>query len=91
MTDYLADAYPRLARQVPKLKLAELPTPVEAATLTLQGGTRPVAIKRDDLTGKLYGGNKVRKLEYLLHKARRRKAARRAARRAARKSSLPRR
>jgi D-cysteine desulfhydrase len=28
-----------------------------------------ISIKRHNLTGKIYGGNKVRKLEYLLHKA----------------------
>jgi D-cysteine desulfhydrase len=69
MTDYLAMAYPRLAGRLAKLPLANLPTPVVNTSVTTHIGKRDVAIKRDDLTGDLYGGNKVRKLEYLLHSA----------------------
>lgn len=72
MSDFLATAYPRLASRIPKLRLAELPTPIDTVTLRTTGGKHNISIKRDDLTGKLYGGNKVRKLEYLLHKARQR-------------------
>lgn len=43
------------------LDLLDLPTPVEPLP-----GVRNVWIKRDDLTGKPYGGNKPRKLEFLL-------------------------
>jgi D-cysteine desulfhydrase len=70
MSDFLADAWPRLGAQLPKIALADLPTPVESKVLRLGGKTFDVCIKRDDLTGELYGGNKVRKLEYLLRKAR---------------------
>jgi D-cysteine desulfhydrase len=70
MSDYLADTFPQLARKVPRLPLADLPTPITRARLLRGSKTHEIAIKRDDLTGKLYGGNKVRKLEYLLHKAR---------------------
>jgi D-cysteine desulfhydrase family pyridoxal phosphate-dependent enzyme len=47
--------------------IATLPTPLTfAARLTeLLGGPR-IYIKRDDLTGLAFGGNKTRKLEYLL-------------------------
>ncbi|MGN6333395.1 MAG: 1-aminocyclopropane-1-carboxylate deaminase/D-cysteine desulfhydrase [Motilibacteraceae bacterium] len=47
------------------------PTPLqEWATLGAQlPGEGPVLAKRDDLTGVLLGGNKVRKLELLLHDA----------------------
>jgi len=69
MSDFLATAYPRLASRLPRLRLAELPTPIDTMTLCNAGGKHNISIKRDDLTGKLYGGNKVRKLEYLLHKA----------------------
>ena len=69
MSDFLAAAYPRLASRIPRLRLAELPTPVDTVTLRTASGEHDISIKRDDLTGKLYGGNKVRKLEYLLHKA----------------------
>jgi len=74
MSDYLANSYPRLARRLPRLTLAELPTPVVRTKLVLGTTGHEIAIKRDDLTGKLYGGNKVRKLEYLLHKAAQRNA-----------------
>ena len=76
MIDYLAQARPRLAEQLPKIALANLPTPVESQTLEIGGRSYRVSIKRDDLTGRLYGGNKVRKLEYLLHKARAKRAKR---------------
>jgi D-cysteine desulfhydrase len=54
-------------RDVPRLPLTTLPTPVE--TLERFGraaGIAPPWIKRDDRTGVLYGGNKPRKLELLL-------------------------
>lgn len=76
MADYLAEAYPRLAIRLPKLGLADLPTPLDTKTVRTASGTAAITVKRDDLTGKLYGGNKVRKLEYLLQRARQRNAAR---------------
>lgn len=76
MSDYLTTAYPELASKLPKTRLADLPTPIAAATLATAQGRREVTIKRDDLTGKLYGGNKVRKLEYLLRRASDRNARR---------------
>ena len=50
-----------------RLKLAHLPTPVEGLPRlsALLGGPR-LFIKRDDLTGLGPGGNKTRKLEYLV-------------------------
>lgn len=53
--------------KVPRVKLANLPTPLEEAPrLTkLLGGPR-ILIKRDDLTGPELGGNKARKLEFLI-------------------------
>jgi D-cysteine desulfhydrase len=74
MGDYLARAFPVLASKLPRLQLASLPTPVEQRSLHLDGSTVDVAIKRDDVTGKQYGGNKVRKLEYLLAEAARENA-----------------
>jgi D-cysteine desulfhydrase len=69
MSDYLASAYPKLAEQLPKTPFAELPTSLVERSLSTATGRRNIAIKRDDLTGRLYGGNKVRKLEYLLQRA----------------------
>ena len=58
----------------PRLSLALLPTPLaDARPLTARLGRR-VLIKRDDLTGLGAGGNKVRKLEFLLADAQQRDA-----------------
>lgn len=51
----------------PRLHFAHLPTPVEALprlSTALQGPR--LLVKRDDQTGLAFGGNKTRKLEYLL-------------------------
>jgi len=56
---------------LPRLDFASLPTPVESLdSLGEELGVPELFAKRDDLSGDLYGGNKVRKLEYLLGEAR---------------------
>lgn len=70
--DHLQTAFPQLARRLPRLALADLPTPVRSVTLDHVGGRCRLIIKQDDRSSGLYGGNKVRKLEYLLARARRR-------------------
>ena len=64
----LFEFYPGLGERVPRVMLASLPTPV-----TRRGWPgrpdRPIWIKRDDLSSPLYGGNKIRKLEFLLGRA----------------------
>lgn len=52
-----------------KLDLAQAPTPLQPLDRlsALVGGPR-IWIKRDDLTGAIEGGNKIRKLEYVLAK-----------------------
>lgn len=53
--------------KIKRLKIAHLPTPLErAARLTSTLGGPEIYIKRDDATGLAGGGNKVRKLEYLV-------------------------
>src|SRR4030067_3652576 len=57
-------------REIPRLRFAHLPTPVEhfprlSAELGIQ-----LLVKRDDQTGLAFGGNKTRKLEFLLAEAR---------------------
>ena len=53
--------------RIPRRKLAFLPTPlVEAPRLSARLGGPRIFLKRDDLTGLAFGGNKVRKLEFLL-------------------------
>lgn len=58
----------------PRIRLAILPTPIQEAPRlreALGGETRAprIFIKRDDLTGLAFGGNKVRKLEFLVANA----------------------
>ena len=55
---------------VPRVRLAQLPTPLEPMDRFSEwlGGPR-VLVKRDDLTGLALGGNKARKLEYLCGEA----------------------
>lgn len=48
------------------MALATLPTPVRTVRCNTTNGEKTIHIKCDDLTGDLYGGNKVRKLEYAL-------------------------
>ncbi len=69
MSDYLAAAYPILGTRLPKMQLAELPTPLEQHSIDTPAGFRSILVKRDDLTSRSYGGNKVRKLEYILRRA----------------------
>ena len=55
---------------IPRLKLGYLPTPLDdAPRLAEKIGLDRLFIKRDDLTGLALGGNKVRKLEFLLAEA----------------------
>jgi D-cysteine desulfhydrase family pyridoxal phosphate-dependent enzyme len=55
----------------PRVRLAHLPTAVEPLSrLSAELGGPEVWVKRDDCTGLGLGGNKVRKLEYLLGEAR---------------------
>lgn len=73
-TPYLFEQYPALQAHIPYVSLCDLPTPI--VKLTNFGnhiGCNSLFMKRDDLTGKnssdgfrLYGGNKPRKLEFLL-------------------------
>lgn len=55
--------YPRLATSLPRLPLHQGPSPV--AELTQLGG-KAVWVKNDGLYGTVYGGNKPRKLEFIL-------------------------
>ena len=67
---------PGLAAVVPWLPLATLPTPIQRIQVAAAAGARELLVKRDDLTGTVYGGNKVRKLEFLLADAQRQGARR---------------
>jgi 1-aminocyclopropane-1-carboxylate deaminase/D-cysteine desulfhydrase-like pyridoxal-dependent ACC family enzyme len=56
--------------QIPKIDLAFLPTPLQKVErLASKIGVKELYIKRDDQTGLALGGNKARKLEYLMAEA----------------------
>jgi D-cysteine desulfhydrase family pyridoxal phosphate-dependent enzyme len=55
---------------LPRIKIAHLPTPLEPMPrLSAILGGPNLFVKRDDLTGLALGGNKTRKLEYLIAEA----------------------
>ncbi len=57
-------------RSIPRIIIAHLPTPIESLSrLSAKLGGPNLLVKRDDLTGLAFGGNKTRKLEYLLAEA----------------------
>lgn len=56
--------------EIKKVKLGHYPTPLERMeNLSRQLGSGELYIKRDDVTGPAFGGNKTRKLEYLMQEA----------------------
>ena len=62
----LTARFPGTAR-LPHVALGEWPTPVSASPLLAEKtGADSVWIKHDDVSARAYGGNKVRKLEFLL-------------------------
>ncbi len=55
---------------LPRLKIAHLPTPIEnLPRISTELGGPNLWVKRDDQTGLAFGGNKTRKLEFLLAEA----------------------
>ncbi len=65
------NVFPGLKR-IPRIELGDFPTPVQRLTSLEKalGTSTEIWIKRDDLSGELYGGNKVRKLEFSFGDAR---------------------
>ena len=76
MNDYLVNAYPKLEGKLRKQSFASLPTPISHHEINLPSGNRSLSVKHDDQTSNIYGGNKVRKLEYILQRAQDRGAER---------------
>jgi 1-aminocyclopropane-1-carboxylate deaminase/D-cysteine desulfhydrase-like pyridoxal-dependent ACC family enzyme len=73
----LFEKYPALRGSIDWIELGEFPTPVQKMEgLCAEENLSDFYIKRDDLSSPHYGGNKVRKLEFLLAhaKSRRKKA-----------------
>jgi len=66
----LFEQYPLLGERLPYISLGAFPTSVEKLErLSAELGVSQLYIKRDDLSGILYGGNKPRKLEFILGNA----------------------
>ncbi len=76
MTDSLAAAFPRLSERLKKISFADLPTPVSTIRFDGHEGSHTISIKHDNVSSARYGGNKIRKLEYILQRARDRNARR---------------
>lgn len=71
----LFEQYPLLREKLAYVPLGEFPTPVQTLErLGAELGVSQFYIKRDDLSGRVYGGNKPRKLEFILGNALRSKA-----------------
>lgn len=69
MTLPLFERFPGTAH-LPVAGIAALPTPLDPHPgIAASHGIAELAVKRDDLTSELYGGNKVRKLDFLLGQA----------------------
>lgn len=67
-------AFPALQKRVPFVALADLPTPLEPMErLSAQVGAE-LWVKRDGRTHPMYGGNKIRKFEFLFADLLRKKA-----------------
>jgi D-cysteine desulfhydrase family pyridoxal phosphate-dependent enzyme len=64
-----AELLARLDAQ-PRVVLGETPTPLQRLERLSADLGRPILVKRDDLLGPALGGNKTRKLEYLMAEAR---------------------
>lgn len=62
--------FPQLAASMPYAAIATLPTPVfDCPAMASEYGARSACIKCDGVSGADYGGNKVRKLAFLLGQA----------------------
>lgn len=68
---HLSTVAPDLDKLAPPMDLVVRPTPITSApTLAEKWGLAELRVKRDDLAHPLYGGSKVRTLEYFLGHAR---------------------
>ncbi len=71
----LFEHYPLLADKLDHVSLGASTTPVEKLDrLGEEIGVNKLYVKRDDLSGSIYGGNKIRKLEFTLGRSLRAKA-----------------
>ena len=67
MTFPLFQAHPRLESALPRVRIGDFPTPVRRLErLARRLSLEHLYLKDDGVSAELYGGNKVRKLEFLL-------------------------
>jgi len=66
----LFKVYPELEKKLAWIALGDFPTPVQRLQ---HMGHENLWIKRDDLSSSIYGGNKIRKLEFILGHAKKNK------------------
>ncbi len=67
---YTLEKIQALVDKLPRVRLAHLPTPLEPCSrLSKALGGPEIWIKRDDLTGLAFGGNKTRQIEFVLGEA----------------------
>jgi 1-aminocyclopropane-1-carboxylate deaminase/D-cysteine desulfhydrase-like pyridoxal-dependent ACC family enzyme len=73
MSEYaLFNLFPKLESKIPLVELGNWPTPLQKLNkISAYLGGPDVYIKRDDLSNPMYGGNKARKLELILARAKR--------------------
>ena len=75
-TPFLFETYPNLKGKIPWMPLGNFPTPVQKLdNLGREIGAGSFYLKRDDMSSNIYGGNKIRKLEFLLAEAKQRGAS----------------
>jgi D-cysteine desulfhydrase len=74
----LFEAFPDLEKTTPWTPLAHVPTPIEPCDAIAEwlGRKSGIFMKRDDLISPLYGGNKVRRYEFVLADAKAKNAKR---------------
>ena len=65
-SNHLSARFPAISDRLPRIELCTLPTRIDQYSLTCFERPAAVWVKHDDASGAVYGGNKVRKLEYLL-------------------------
>ena len=71
----LFEQYPALSEKMPHVHLGEFPTPIKHLKAAgKEIGIDSLYLKDDGSSGRKYGGNKIRKLEFLLGDALRRGA-----------------
>lgn len=68
-TNLIFDKFPELVQSIPWIPIGDFPTPVMEVGSELGIENERLWVKQDNLSSFQYGGNKVRKLEYLLGEA----------------------